>query len=100
VRGPFFDLVFDLPVNRRFTYRGDAKGMAAPGKRALAPFGRRDLLGYILAEKADPPPGVGEEALKPLKRVVDREPVFDEEDVDLAEWMGDFYFCSPGPWRR
>ncbi|MCL2139457.1 MAG: hypothetical protein FWH41_08010, partial [Treponema sp.] len=47
----FFDLVFDIPANRAFTYRIDEKGEAAAGKRAMVPFGKRgkDSLGYIIA---------------------------------------------------
>jgi primosomal protein N' (replication factor Y) len=95
---PYLDLVFDIPRRGRevFTYLMDPKGAASPGKRALAPFGRRESLGYIIGEKTVLPPDVAEESLKPLRRVVDGEPVFDEEDIALARWVAGYYLCGLG----
>jgi primosomal protein N' (replication factor Y) len=98
---PYLDLVFDIPANQVFTYRidpADAKTSeeAAPGKRAMAPFGRREELGYIIGRRDAPPPGVKEGSLKALRRVVDGEPIFDEQDLELAKWMAGYYFCGLG----
>ena len=92
----YFDLVFNIPSNRSFSYLGDEKGEAAIGKRAMVPFGRRDCLGFIVNYRDNPPPGMKEDAIKPIRRLVDKEPVFDGEDLDLARWMADFYFCGQG----
>ena len=94
--GPFFDLVFDIPANQSFTYRMDPKAEAAPGRRVMAPFGRREVLGYIIARREQAPAGLDEGALKPLRRVVDREAVFDGRDLELARWMAAYYLCGPG----
>ena len=92
----FFDLVFNIPSSRVFSYRGDEKGEAAPGKRAMVPFGGRDCLGYVIGQRDSPPPDVKEESIKPIRRLVDREPIFDEKDLELAKWMAGFYFCGLG----
>jgi len=96
--GPWFDLVFDIPANRAFTYRADEKGGAAVGKRAMAPFGKsgRDGLGFIVARRERPPEGLSESAVKSIRRVVDAEPVFGESDVELAEWIAAYYLCGIG----
>ncbi|MDR0624209.1 MAG: primosomal protein N', partial [Treponema sp.] len=94
--GPFFDLVFDIPSNQTFTYLADAKGEAAPGKRALAPFGRRESLGYIIARREAAPAGMDPAAIKAIRRVVDKEPVFEDRDIDLARWMAAYYLCGLG----
>jgi primosomal protein N' (replication factor Y) len=94
--GPFFDLVFDIPAAQTFTYLMDPKAEAAPGKRVMAPFGRREVLGYITARRETPPAGLEEGALKPLRRVVDKETVFDNRDLELARWMAAYYLCGPG----
>ena len=96
--GPFFDLVFDIPANRAFTYRADEKGEAAVGKRAMAPFGKRgrDSLGYIIAERAEPPEGVSEAVIKPVRRVVDADPLFGLRDIELARWISAYYLCGIG----
>jgi primosomal protein N' (replication factor Y) len=91
-----FDLVFDIPADHSFTYRVDDKGEAMPGKRAMVPFGRRDCLGYIIAERENLPDGVKEEAVKKIRRVVDAEPIFDDNDIEIARWMAGFYLCGTG----
>jgi primosomal protein N' (replication factor Y) len=74
----------------------DPKGEAAVGKRVMAPFGRRELTGYVVGERQEPPPGVAEGAIKAIRRVVDAEPIFDREDIELSQWMAGYYFCGPG----
>ena len=92
----FFDLVFDIPADQSFTYCADEKSEAACGKRAMVPFGRRDCLGYIIAERDTPPDGVKDEAVKKIRRVVDSEPIFDNNDIEIARWMAGFYLCGTG----
>ena len=64
-----------------------------PGVRVTVPFGRgnRESEGVILARN-----DAGEKTpkLKPLKAVLDREPVLDEDEIGLAIWMRQRYFCT------
>jgi primosomal protein N' (replication factor Y) len=93
---PFLDVVFDLPLKDTFCYRTDEKGEAAVGKRVMVPFGRRESLGYVVAEREAPPEGIGGAAIKTVRRVVDREPVFDGDDIALAQWIAGYYLCGAG----
>jgi primosomal protein N' (replication factor Y) len=95
---PYFDLVFDIPATETFTYRGDEKGEAARGKRVMVPFGSRgrDTLGYVVAERENPPADLEAAAIKSIRRVVDLEPVFDSRDIDIARWMAAYYLCGTG----
>ena len=56
----FFDIVFDVPALQTFTYCVDSatKGEASVGKRVLASLGRRELVGYIIAEREQAPAGL------------------------------------------
>lgn len=92
----YLDLVFDLPLEQSYCYRCDAKGEAAPGKRVMAPFGRREVLGYVIAAHDEPPAFPPPEKIKAIRRAVDKEPVFDEADVALAKWIASYYLCGPG----
>jgi primosomal protein N' (replication factor Y) len=92
----YFDLVFNIPSERAFSYLGDEKGEAAVGRRAMVPFGGRDCLGYIVGQKDSPPPGMASETIKRIRRVVDKEPVFDKRDLELAKWVAGYYFCGLG----
>ncbi|MCL2558789.1 MAG: primosomal protein N' [Treponema sp.] len=94
--GAWFDVAFDIPADRLFTYRADEKGEAEVGRRALAPFGRgaREELGFIVARRDAAPEGL--ENIKRLRRVVDKCAVFDERDVSLAKWIAAYYICGIG----
>jgi len=92
----FFDLVFDIPADQSFTYILDDKKEALVGKRAMVAFGRRDCLGYIIAERESLPEGVKPETVKKIRRVVDKEPLFDANDIDTARWMAGYYLCGTG----
>jgi len=63
----------------------------APGKRVIVPFGRGDkkVEGIILSleNKSDYP------GLKSIDTILDSEPVIDEENIKLAYWMSDRFFC-------
>lgn len=65
---------------------------AVPGVRVTVPFGRgnRDSEGIVLARSS----GEKTPGLKPLKAVLDREPVLDRAGIELALWMRQRYFCT------
>ncbi len=85
-----------LPLDQTFTYLVD-EAMAdsvMPGVRVIVPFGRRELTAYVVST-TDVKPDVKFE-IKAVKRVVDKEPLFGQEHVQLASWMAKFYLCSSG----
>jgi primosomal protein N' (replication factor Y) len=90
----YFDIVFDIPGDLRFSYHIDPRGEAAVGKRAVVPFGRRESTGYITAIRENPPEGIKE--IKDIRRVVDKEAIFDEQDMALAQWVAGYYLCGFG----
>ncbi|MDR1230216.1 MAG: DEAD/DEAH box helicase, partial [Spirochaetaceae bacterium] len=92
----YFELVFDLPLAQRFVYLADGKGQAAVGKRAVVSFGRREMTGFIVGTCSEKPAGIDEAAIKPIRRVVDKEPIFAEGEIALAQWIAGFYLCSEG----
>lgn len=84
-----------VPLRSEFTYSFDSDVMdVKPGIRVIVPFNRRKLQGYVLSV-TDEKPDVGFE-IKGIQRVVDKEPLFDKKDYDLALWMERFYFSSRG----
>ena len=84
-----------VPLKSEFTYSFDPSSMdVKPGVRVIVPFNRRKLQGYVLSV-TDEKPEVGFE-IKAIQRVVDKEPLFDKRDYDLALWMERFYFSSRG----
>ncbi|MDR1904659.1 MAG: primosomal protein N' [Treponema sp.] len=96
INKPYLGIVFDLPLDRVFSYRADAKGEAQIGKRVMAPFGRSEKLGYVIEEYDGPPPDIEEQKLKAVRRVVDTQPFFDERNISLSAWLSRYYLCSRG----
>ena len=62
------------------------------GKRVRISFGYTKRIGYIV--KMESAPQV--ENPKPLIDIIDEEPIFTSEMIDLARWIKDNYFCSWG----
>ena len=62
-----------------------------PGCRVIVPFGRgnRPAEGIILSVKQDET-----DKLKPLLRVTDPAPILSEEQIRLAIWMHNRFFCT------
>ena len=89
----YVSVAFNVPIDRSFTYEVP-EGVTAPlGSRVIAPFGRRSVAGFVVAEAVDPPAGI---AIKPISRVTNAEPLFDERYLTLAEWIRRMYISSLG----
>jgi primosomal protein N' (replication factor Y) len=95
-RERYLSLLFDIPVKQAFTYRDREEGEGAVGKRAAADLGRRQAVGFISAVFDEAPAGIESSRIKTVHRIVDKEPVFGTEDLELAGWMASYYFCSTG----
>ncbi len=89
----YLDVLFSLPVHSSFTYELPPEMTCAIGYRVTAPFGGRSLTGYVIATHERKPEGF---TVKPIKRVIDKEAVFGEDQIALASWMAALYFCSQG----
>ena len=65
---------------------------AVPGVRVTVPFGRgnRSSEGIILARET----GEKVRGLKPITAVLDSAPVLDRDEIALALWMRQRYFCT------
>jgi primosomal protein N' (replication factor Y) len=84
-------VAFNLPVDKVFTYR--SVDPVPFGCRVVAPFRSRSLSGFALGEPKKPP---GDYEVKTVTRVLDKEPLFDEDYLDLARWTAGMYFSSLG----
>ncbi len=62
------------------------------GMRVIVPFGRgnKDMEGYVLQTVETS----GLAALKPIAKIIDSEPLFDEHAVALIKFMRHRYFCT------
>ena len=67
--------------------------LAVPGARARVRVGPRKLIGVIVGHPAQPPEGV---KLRPLDEVVDREPAFPLDLLELARFTAEYYRAPLG----
>ncbi len=89
----YAELVFNVPVRGSFSYTVPEGVVLERGVRAVAPFGRRSLTGFVVSV-SDTPPNVSR--LRPITRRVDNEPLFGEPELELANWLSRLYMCSLG----
>ncbi len=90
----YLEVVFSLPVTSSFTYTVEEDVSCSTGFRVKAPFGRRKLTGYVVAV-SEVKPDVDFE-IKPVLQVLDSAAIFGSEEIELARWVADVYFCSLG----
>jgi len=90
----YVEIITSLPIDRTFQYKVTGTESHAPsiGKRVFIPFNNRKRVGYIV--KLEDKPQC--EDPKPLIDIVDDEPVFTPDMIELAGWIKDRYFCSWG----
>jgi primosomal protein N' (replication factor Y) len=90
---PLVDIALPLPLEKTFTYLvpPDLEQHAAPGKRALVPFGTKHLTGIIIGR----PASTEVKNLRPVTDILDRRPTFSEEMLRLTRWIAEYYLT---PW--
>ncbi|MBQ6781792.1 MAG: primosomal protein N' [Treponema sp.] len=99
----YLQIVLNVPLNQAFTYLDissdeESSGQSHVGYRADIKFGNRRTTGFIIAESSEFPAdcGVEESKIRPILRLLDKEPVFTPELIALARWLSSFYLCSVG----
>jgi primosomal protein N' (replication factor Y) len=80
-------VAIDTPLRRTFDYRSEQE--LAPGQRVWVPFGRRRVVGVVVArrDRTDVPAG----KLRSIFAAVDAEPTFDAGLLQLLLWSADYY---------
>ncbi|GMO11763.1 MAG: primosomal protein N' [Treponemataceae bacterium] len=98
----FLEIALNIPLNKTFTYSfmSDASSLAPEeGKRCEVLFKNRKMQGCIIRvfpDSAQLPEGLSPEKIKPVLRVLDKEPVFTHGQIDLSAWMSGYYLASFG----
>lgn len=100
----FLEIILNLPVNQGFTYSYippvDEKPELKPaiGKRAEIMFGNKKTEGFIINILDHIPDNCPVEIgkIKPVKRIIDKEPLFNKELIEIAKWVSHYYLCTLG----
>ena len=96
----FAEIAIPLNVHQTFTYRLPASfaSKARAGCRALVPFGKQLLTGYIVdIHETLEDSGQSEEdfEIKDVEELFDTEPLVTAELINLTKWIADYYYS---PW--
>jgi primosomal protein N' (replication factor Y) (superfamily II helicase) len=91
----FAEIVFPLPFRNSFTYSipKEFEEITTIGVRVVAPFGKRTLTGFVINLKSETDI---KEKIKPIKDVLDDQPIFSKESLKFYEWVSDYYLSSLG----
>ncbi|HUX61268.1 MAG TPA: primosomal protein N' [Ignavibacteriaceae bacterium] len=91
----FVEIVFPLPFRNSFTYSvpEELEISAQIGVRALVPFGKRTITGFIVKIISKPN---NLENVKSILDVLDLEPIFSKTSLEFYKWLSDYYLSSLG----
>ncbi len=87
----YADVAVCLPLSRTFVYRLNEPVHA--GCRVLVPFRRREVEGFVVGLRKDPPSGI---AIHDVQKVLDSEPLIRPDVFELCQWISDYYLAPPG----
>jgi len=92
----YAEVVFPLPISRTFSYRLTAalRDKARVGARVAAPFGRRQLTGFIVHVGLTRPAGPAE--LKDIVDVLDDPPLFTPRFLAFTRLLSRYHYSSWG----
>lgn len=90
----FVNVAISIPSTGPFTYHvpDGMEGEVAIGKRALVPFGRRNVTGYIVESI----PSTEISSVKDIIDLLDSEPLFNERDLSFYRWISEYYLYPLG----
>ncbi len=90
----FVDLALPVAVNQLFTYSvpPELENYAQLGVRALAPFGRKQIIGFIVNIKTT----TNITQIKPIIDILDTTPILSEDMLKLTRWISEYYLAPLG----
>jgi primosomal protein N' (replication factor Y) len=90
----YAQVVFNLPLDRSYTYSvpDELKEYLQPGVRVAVQLRKHLSTGYVVGTSSEAP----NVEIKPIRDILDSEPLFDENLLGLTRWIADYYLCSWG----
>ncbi len=91
----YVEIVFPLPFRKAFTYLvpQELEKQSKIGVRAVAPFGKRTLTGFIINRIKT---SSVKDKIKPIIDILDEQPIVDSSGLKFYQWLADYYLCSFG----
>ncbi|MDH3269327.1 MAG: primosomal protein N', partial [Ignavibacteria bacterium] len=91
----YVKIVFPLPFRKAFTYLvpKELEKQAKIGVRAVAPFGKRTLTGFIINRLKI---SSVKDDIKTIIDILDEQPIVDSAGLKFYQWLADYYLCTFG----
>ena len=92
----FIDVIVPLSVANKFTYRipKEMNENIAVGKRVIVQFGKSKFYTAIVYHIHHNPPK--DYAAKYIETILDDEPIVTTAQLQLWDWISQYYLCNPG----
>jgi len=91
----FCEVALPVPVDQLFTYSIPKSLSVSLGVRVIVPFGARQLVG-VVAGLTSQLPDIAAATIRPVKDVLDDQPVLFAEMLALGKWIADYYLVPIG----
>jgi len=93
----FADVILPLPLDYHFTYRVPAafQMKIRTGIRVIVQFGKRKFFSALVYKLHQNRP-TGDFEIKDIDAILDEEPIIGEKQLQLWEWIANYYCCSMG----
>ncbi len=91
----FAEIALPVSLNKEFTYSvpEEFRKIAAPGKRAAVPLGKRIVTGFIISIKNES--GISDESkIRAIEEIIDEQPVFDSRKFKFYKWLSEYYLST------
>jgi primosomal protein N' (replication factor Y) len=92
----FIDVILPIPLERLFTYRITKAefDFIQPGMRVAVPFGKSKIYTGLVYELHHNAPEIYE--AKDIEQILDEAPVINPKQLELWEWIAQYYMCTLG----
>jgi primosomal protein N' (replication factor Y) len=92
----FADIILPLAIKGRLTYRipDNLADSVRSGVKVLVQLGNRKLYSGIVARIHNDPPDLRN--IRPVIEIAEPDPVVNEKQLNLWNWISDYYMCSIG----
>ena len=93
----FVEVAVVLPVIGTYHYRmpPEMRGEVAVGRQVLVPFGRRQLLGYVVSIGSQPPTAM-EASVRDIIQINSEETYLNEDHLPFYRWLSSYYLAPLG----
>jgi len=93
----FADVILPLPLAQHFTYRVPRafQVQIKTGVRVIVQFGQRKFFSALVYKLHEKEPS-GEFEIKDIEAILDEEPIIGEKQLQIWEWIANYYCCTLG----